>query len=111
MDDDWALRDDDWEQRDGDWGDPVDDCVRPRNRTGHRLHIGRGCPKCQGRLRVLAVITERPQIARILEHLDLPTEAMPLARARDPTEDEYAEDAGAPPQQRGLELALPERAC
>jgi hypothetical protein len=63
------------------------------------------CPKCHGRLRVLAVITERPQITRVLEHLDLPTEAIPLARARDPTEDEYAEDRGAPPEQLGLELA------
>jgi hypothetical protein len=63
------------------------------------------CPKCHGRIRVLAVITECPQITRVLEHLGLPTEAMPLARARDPTEDEYAEDAGAPPDQLGLELA------
>jgi hypothetical protein len=45
------------------------------------------CPKCQGRLRVLAVITERDSARRILAHLGLPTDAPPLARARDPTDD------------------------
>jgi hypothetical protein len=45
------------------------------------------CAKCGGRLRVLAVITEREPVRRILAHLDLPTEAAPLAHARDPTDD------------------------
>jgi hypothetical protein len=45
------------------------------------------CPKCQGRLRVLAVITEREPVRRILAHLGVPTDAPPLARARDPTDD------------------------
>ncbi len=49
------------------------------------------CPKCHGRLRVLAVITEREPVQRILAHLGLPTEAPPLARARDPTEDDVDE--------------------
>ena len=45
------------------------------------------CPKCQGRLRVLAVITEREPVRRILAHLGVPTDAPPVARARDPTDD------------------------
>ena len=43
------------------------------------------CPKCESRLRVLAVITEREPITRILAHVGMPTEAPPLARARDPS--------------------------
>ena len=45
------------------------------------------CPKCHGRLRVLAVITEREPVQRILSHLGLPTEPPPLARARDPSDE------------------------
>jgi hypothetical protein len=45
------------------------------------------CAKCGGRLRVVAVITEREPVQRILEHLGLPTEVTPPARARDPTDD------------------------
>jgi hypothetical protein len=45
------------------------------------------CPKCQGRLRVIAVITEREPARRILAHLGLPTEPPRVARARDPTDD------------------------
>jgi hypothetical protein len=45
------------------------------------------CPKCHGRLRVVAVLTEREPVRRILAHLGLPTEPPPVARARDPTED------------------------
>jgi hypothetical protein len=45
------------------------------------------CPKCHGRLRVLAVITEREPVRQILAHLGMMTEAPPLARARDPTDD------------------------
>jgi len=36
---------------------------------------------------VVAVITEREPVRRILAHLGLPTEAAPPARARDPTDD------------------------
>jgi hypothetical protein len=49
------------------------------------------CPKCHGRLRVLAVITEREPVQRILAHLGMPTEAPHVARARDPTDDHAAE--------------------
>jgi hypothetical protein len=45
------------------------------------------CPKCNGRMRVIAVITEREVVRRILAHLALPTRPPPLARARDPTDD------------------------
>ncbi len=50
------------------------------------------CPRCHGRLRVIAVITEREPVRRILTHLGLPTGAPPIARARDPTDDDL--DAG-----------------
>ena len=54
------------------------------------------CPKCHGRLRVLAVITEREPVQRILAHLGVPTEAPPLARARDPADE--LDDTQAPGQ-------------
>jgi hypothetical protein len=50
------------------------------------------CPKCHGRLRMVAVITEREPVRRILAHLGMPTDAPPVARARDPTDD--AEETG-----------------
>jgi hypothetical protein len=60
------------------------------------------CPTCKGRLRVLAVITERDPVRHILAHLGVPPDAPPLARARDPTDD--ASDA-EPSGQLGLGLA------
>jgi len=59
------------------------------------------CPKCQGRLRVVAVITERDAVRRMLSHLGQPTEAPPLARARDPTDE--PDDVGSD-NQLGLGL-------
>ncbi len=53
------------------------------------------CPRCHGRLRVLAVITEREPIERILTHLSLPAAAPPLARARAPTGPDVDDDLGA----------------
>ena len=50
------------------------------------------CPKCHGRLRMIAVITEREPARRILAHLGLPTDPLPVARARDSTDD--ADEAG-----------------
>jgi hypothetical protein len=44
------------------------------------------CAHCGGRLRVLAVITETESVRRLLAHLGLPSDAPPLARARDPTD-------------------------
>jgi hypothetical protein len=60
------------------------------------------CPRCEGRLRVLAVITERDPVQRILAHLGIPTDPPPLARARDPTDDV---DDVEPPEQLELGLA------
>jgi hypothetical protein len=41
------------------------------------------CP-CGGRRRILADVQERSAVVAILEHLGLPTEGPPIARARDP---------------------------
>jgi hypothetical protein len=59
------------------------------------------CANCGGRLRVLAVLTEREPVGRILTHLGLPTEAPVAARARDPTDDGDDVELG-----RQLELTL-----
>ena len=59
------------------------------------------CPKCNGRLRVIAVITEREPVTRILAHVAMPTEAPPLARARDPSDELDDDEAAA---QLSLEL-------
>jgi hypothetical protein len=59
------------------------------------------CPKCHGRLRVLAVITEPASVQRILARLGLPTRAPPIARARDPTDDLLDDE---PPGQLALGL-------
>jgi len=61
------------------------------------------CVKCGGRLRVLAVITERESVRRILAHLGQETEILPLPRARDPTDDE--QDDVDSMGQLGLQLA------
>jgi len=53
------------------------------------------CPKCHGRLRMIAVITEREAARRILTHLGLPTEPPPIARARDPTEEDIDDEVAA----------------
>jgi hypothetical protein len=50
---------------------------------------------------VIAVITEREPITRILAHVGMPTDAPPLARARDPS-DELDDDEVA--AQLSLEL-------
>ena len=66
------------------------------------------CPKCQGRLRVLAVITERQPVQRILSHLGMATDAPLLARGRDPTDD--VDDVEQPVQlQLGLALSAGSR--
>ena len=60
------------------------------------------CAKCHGRLRVIAVITEREPVRRILMHIGLPTEPPPIAHARDPTDDAGDDEA---PAQLALGLA------
>jgi hypothetical protein len=59
------------------------------------------CPRCHGRLRVVAVITEREAITRILAHVGMPTDSPPLARARDPSDELDDDEATA---QLSLEL-------
>ena len=43
------------------------------------------CPTCGGRLRVRGEITEPTLVRQVLERLGVPSEAPPVARARDPT--------------------------
>jgi uncharacterized protein YbaR (Trm112 family) len=62
------------------------------------------CPRCRGRLRVLAVLAERERVRRILAHLGAATEAPPMARARDPTDDNV-DEFELPPEQLELGLA------
>ena len=45
------------------------------------------CPKCHGRLRLMAVLRDQVQVRRFLRHLGEPTEPPPLAKARDPADD------------------------
>lgn len=47
-----------------------------------------GCPRagCKGRLTLVAVILDRDEVKRLLEHLRLFTEPIPLQSARDPPE-------------------------
>ena len=42
------------------------------------------CPRCHGRMRVVAAVMEAGAVRRILEHLRLPSSAPPLAPARAP---------------------------
>ena len=44
------------------------------------------CPKCHGRLRLMAAIVDPPVARAILASLDMPTSAPVTARARDPTD-------------------------
>jgi len=46
------------------------------------------CPRCDGRLVVLAAISDPPVVAKILEHLRLPTAPPRCAPARAPPQDE-----------------------
>jgi hypothetical protein len=54
---------------------------------------------------VLAVITERQPVQRILGYLGLPTEPPPIARARDPTDDAGELELASGPVQLALDLA------
>jgi hypothetical protein len=42
------------------------------------------CPRCGGRMRLLALITEPMNVVRFLRHIGEPTEPPPRAPARDP---------------------------
>ena len=43
------------------------------------------CPRCDGRLTFIAVLTQPPMVHAMLQHLGLPADPPELARARDPT--------------------------
>ena len=49
------------------------------------------CSKCGGRRRIIAYITEPPVVRAILDHLGLPSRALPIAPARDPPQASFAE--------------------
>ena len=52
------------------------------------------CPKCKGRMKILAAVTASASVRRILEHLGLPSEAPRLQAARPPPQLELAEGRG-----------------
>ncbi len=54
------------------------------------------CPRCAGRLRVLAIVTDPSSLAQILPALGLPADAPIISRARDPT-DLFDFDHAPPP--------------
>jgi hypothetical protein len=47
------------------------------------------CPKCNGRMKILAAITEPEAIRKILDHLGIPSEAPRRAAARPPPQAEF----------------------
>jgi hypothetical protein len=48
------------------------------------------CPKCHGRMKILAVITEPDAIRKILDHLGIPSEAPRRTVVRPPTQAELS---------------------
>jgi hypothetical protein len=48
------------------------------------------CPKCQGRMKILAAITEPVAIRKILDHLGIPSEAPRRTAARPPPQSELS---------------------
>lgn len=42
------------------------------------------CPKCSGEMKIIAFVNAQAGINQILNHLELPTEALPLTPARGP---------------------------
>jgi len=48
------------------------------------------CPDCGGARRLIAMITDGLVVRRILDHLELPSTAPPIAPARAPPEPEFA---------------------
>jgi len=49
------------------------------------------CPKCFGRMKLIALIEDPAVIKKILEHLNLPSEVPKARSARPPPEQEYRE--------------------
>jgi hypothetical protein len=51
------------------------------------------CPKCQGRMKILAAITKPEAIRKILDHLGIPSEAPRRTAARPPPQAELSSTA------------------
>lgn len=64
------------------------------------------CAACHGRLRVLGAVVDASRVRALLERLNLPTDAPPRARARDPS-DEDDEPARASHLRRRVTLPSP----
>jgi hypothetical protein len=52
------------------------------------------CPKCQGRMKIVAVVTAPASVRRVLEHLGLPSEAPRPRPARSPPQLDLTEGRG-----------------
>jgi hypothetical protein len=48
------------------------------------------CPKCQGRMKILAAITKPEAVRKILDHLGIPSEVPPRTAARPPPQAELS---------------------
>ena len=48
------------------------------------------CPKCHGRMKILAAVTKPGAIRKILDHLGIPSEAPRRTRARPPPQAELS---------------------
>ena len=48
------------------------------------------CERCGGRMTLIAFLTERASVKKVLEHLGLPTTGPPIAKARNPVEFDFA---------------------
>ncbi len=53
------------------------------------------CPRCKGRMRVIAALSDSAVVAKVLSHLDLPTMLPQPAPARAPPLSEQDLDQGA----------------
>ena len=49
------------------------------------------CPRCEGKLKLIALVKKPSAIKKICRHLGLPTELPPLAPARDPPQSSFAD--------------------
>jgi hypothetical protein len=50
------------------------------------------CPKCKGRMKILAAVTEPASVRRVLKSMGLPGEAPRLLPARSPPQTELGDD-------------------
>jgi hypothetical protein len=53
------------------------------------------CTRCSGRMTIVAAVTSRAGVTRILEHLGLPTDAPAFHAARPPPQAELPLDAAS----------------